>query len=229
MPSWWPHIEWYWWALATLVVLVILILEGSYRALERGVAVNVGTNHDVILAAHTEEMRLTRLAHERENSPIQIAFRKTLNRDPSPSQSVQNDVSRSAPSRIELKYFIVRAGAAGWDISGQTNIQIMELLQGVRQAALDGVIRTWGRRNRNKAEQLNRLEPLLEIERIHWAEYEIDVHSVITSEDNFGTTSSNKRASDPRDGGFLDLHVESLKAELWLKGPAERYKGTRNR
>ena len=76
MPQWLPHWPWYYWALATALVLLVLILEGSFRENRKlGTAKSEERPHDEILAAHTEELRLQRLAHERENDPI----RKVLN------------------------------------------------------------------------------------------------------------------------------------------------------
>jgi len=229
MPVWLPHWPWLVWAVATLTALVVLILEGSYRVNRSAHIPPLATSDKAsieALAAHTEELRLQRLTRDRENNPIERALRDALGSDPVTYRPSLDPVSTSAPSRINLKDFLSRAHVVGWDISGKTNAEIMDLLQGVRQAALDGTIRMWGRRNRNRAEMLARREPLIEIDRNHWADYEIDTFSVMASQDNFGTASYNKRARSPRDGGFLDLHLDALAAEIWLNGSAAAYKGT---
>jgi len=205
--------------------LMFLAIEGSYRIARRDpvseATVNPATE---ALLAHTEELRLQRETREREDSPIAKIMREALDPDLRRNRSAPKQSEPVTPRRAPLKQIVARSGELGWDVTGKTNIEIMTLLSGFRQAALDGDVRMWGRQDRNSAESLKRKEPLVEIERSHWKDFEIDVRSVLSSAENLETRSYNIRAQ--RDAGFIDLHLDALAAELWLLGAGQKYKDT---
>ena len=131
--------------------------------------------------------------------------------------------------RIALLEFVKEAGRRGWDTSGKTNLEILDLLDGLRQSAIDGDIRFWGRPNRNSAESLARNEPLHEIDRDHWKDFEIPASDAVSATDNFQTFSYNLRQSgDRRIGGYRDIHLDGKAAKRWLRKSAAAWKGRRD-
>lgn len=224
MSMWLPHWPWYIWAIVFLITLVILILEGSYRVSEETRPIADHASEAIALAS---ELRLQREAKERENDPIEQALRAAS--APRPSQPSPPYEPREG--REPLLEFLRKAECEGWDISGKTNTHIVDLLEGLAQAALDGDISFWGRHNRNASRKLIERERLVEIERAHWVEYVIDITSVINAPENLATRTSNWHAAGERHrGGYVDLHLDGLKGVLWLRGPGmAQWKGRRDR
>lgn len=132
------------------------------------------------------------------------------------------------PHRLSLIEFRNAAIASGWQVQSTTSLDGADLLEGLRQAGLDGAIRFWGRQNRNEFESLNRREPLVEIPASHWRDWSIDWHSVIPATDNFQTRDENPLADRlPRrePGAHLDLHLDREAALDWLRSEALNYRG----
>lgn len=149
-----------------------------------------------------------------------------------PSQQTRKPIlvakSDPEPERIRLLEFRDAAIVSGWNVHGNTSLDGPDLLEGLRQAALDGVVRLWGRPYRNEFESLNRTEPLSEIPRDHWKEFRFDWHSVIAAADNFETMTDNARLSSVRrhqKGAYCDIYVERESAIRWLEKGASAFRG----
>lgn len=124
--------------------------------------------------------------------------------------------------RITLLDFIKRAGRQGWDVSGRS-IEIMDLLQGLRQACLSEKVRTWGRPISPHPE-LMRTELHRPIPSGHWRSFEFDIDTIVGHADNFETRSCNLKQSDRYNGGFIDIYVDQQAALDWLDADAAKFK-----
>ena len=224
MPVWLPGWSWQTWVAVTLFAVLCLVLEGSYRLARRRPSMDPATQ---ALLAHTEELRLQREAREQENDPIRQALAAAFSQTRSTNQIDKDD--NPADHRIPILYFLQEAEKAGWDISGKTNLHIIDLLDSLRQAGLDGAVTLFGRRNRHVFKALTVREPLLEIARNHWEDYEISSQTIISREDNFESSTCKLGAENIYEGSFVDLHLDGLAGTLWLQGPAEGFKGRRGR
>lgn len=145
-----------------------------------------------------------------------------------PSGSTRATPSAAGPFRIPLLEFCDLAVRAGWKFHGEHNLDAADLLEGLRQAAVDKRVRIWGRTLKNEFGALNRSEPLVEIPPDHWRNFHIEWVSVIGQKDNFETKSDNRhdhKTPSWRRGRFLDLHVEREPAVQWLKADAPAFKG----
>lgn len=79
MPEWFPHVAWYWWVIAFLVVLLVSVLEASYQehtAQERKDA----DPHAAAIREQTEELRRAREDRDRESNPLRRALRDNQER-----------------------------------------------------------------------------------------------------------------------------------------------------
>jgi hypothetical protein len=132
-------------------------------------------------------------------------------------------VQERSSHRVSLIDFVARAGKKGWDVSGQ-NVQIMDLLRGLREAALAGQIRMWGRPVRSAPDAVVRTELHRQIPPDHWKDFEVDVGTVASRDDNFDTRSCDLRRSDRHSGGFLDIYLDRQAALDWLDGEAETFR-----
>lgn len=118
----------------------------------------------------------------------------------------------------------------GWNYASEKRLDGLDLPAGLRQAALDGTIRFWGRPNRNMFTDLTRGEPLNEIPSGHWANYDLDAISIITATDNFATITRNLRdLKNANEGGFVDLYLDGAAADRWLRTEAEKFRGFTDR
>lgn len=132
-----------------------------------------------------------------------------------------------ASQRMTLLDFIKRAARQGWDVSGRS-IQIMDLMQGLRQACFAEAVRTWGRPISPHADQM-RTELHRPIPAPHWKQFEFDIDTIVGRADNFETKSCNLKQSDRHGGGFVDIYVDQQQALDWLDGDAEKLKRVASR
>lgn len=133
--------------------------------------------------------------------------------------------------RMSLMDFVNAAKKLDWDISGVTNLQIMDLLDGLRQQGADG-LRLWGKLSRYGDHSFLASEPLVDIPTSHWKDFEIEIGPVVRGEANekTHTYSSHNSASGGNGmaGGYVDLQVESETALKWLRDEAPKLKGRRD-
>lgn len=113
----------------------------------------------------------------------------------------------------------------GWDFSGQHSLDILDFLYGLHQAGVDGDIRFYGKPNRNNFESLTRNERMVEIDRTHWREYELEIWSARNANDNFLICTLNKRVREWKQGGFADIHADRSQALAWIAADANEYRG----
>jgi hypothetical protein len=126
--------------------------------------------------------------------------------------------------------FLDQADESGWDTTGKTNVEILDLLDGLRQAGLDGDIKFFGKRNHRRGfETLTVREPLRPIDMHHWAEFEIYLPPLAYRRDNFDVRTQRLGVKDIYEGGFSDLHLDGQAAVSWLKIAAATWKGRRDR
>lgn len=125
---------------------------------------------------------------------------------------------------ITLTDFITEASKCGWDITGQTNSYILDLIYGLRQAAGEGEIALRGRIDRNGEGILSLYEIKTEIPKSHWQDYEIDWWR---NTDNWKIGTLNKHIGWHmcKVGRYLDLELEKRQAMRWLKTKSIAYRG----
>ncbi len=129
--------------------------------------------------------------------------------------------SRRSIDRIPLIELRRMAAAAGWNFVSQDSLHLIDLVDAIRQGAIDGTLTVWGRLNRYNDERLMRAEPLDRIPVDHWREFRISANAMLAG-DNFyvQSWSPNEKLQS-----YVDLHVERTQAAAWLRSDAEDFKG----
>lgn len=135
----------------------------------------------------------------------------------------------AVPDLMPLIEIRDEAKRRGWDMTGKTNLHVMDFGDGLRQAAVFSQIPFWGRSNRNEFDRLNRNEPLDRVPSNHWKDYEIEIQPFIFAAENFAITTCCPRNDNWKTGSFLDLQVERQPALRWLALEAPKVKGRRER
>ncbi|MEL3892806.1 hypothetical protein V6B08_21195 [Ferrovibrio sp. MS7] len=132
------------------------------------------------------------------------------------------DAFFSPSTRLPIKELYILAQKSGWDFSPKS-IELLDLCEGIRQAAADGIIPTWGRQDKNKVfPEMSRQLPLIAIPKEHWIDYELDPLSVEYSKENFNVIILNPYT---RTTSHRDIHVGARAAKLWLRRGANQFKG----
>jgi hypothetical protein len=136
--------------------------------------------------------------------------------------------TNSTVSRIPfLEFRRMAKYAYKWDVSGNTNLEVFDLLDGVRQAGIDGAIKLWGRRNPYGEKEASVTEPLILIPADHWHDYQFETGSVVNSSDNSAVATYDFKRGTLRDG-FLDIHIHESDAIRWMNRTAEEHRGRRD-
>lgn len=162
-----------------------------------------------------------------------LGFRLTQSARRRDAAQTQADATRAiqalerASQRMTVLDFVKRASRQGWDVSGRS-IQIMDLMQGLRQACSAERIRTWGRPISPHADQM-RTELHRSIPAPHWKQFEFDIDTIVGRADNFETKSCNLKQSERHSGGYVDIYVDQQAALDWLDGDAEKLKRAASR
>ena len=144
-----------------------------------------------------------------------------------PAPMFKDDASAN---RMSLLDFMKLAAERGWDVTGQHNLQGVDLLDGLRQAGVDGSLQLWGRLNRYGNRALITDEPLVSIDASHWRDFRFDWGSALTGSANIETQTYNlHKMSEPYTGGYVDVHLNKASATRWLETSARSYKGARDR
>lgn len=148
----------------------------------------------------------------------------------SPARS-SNSEAKSDGVRLSLMDFRKKAQRSGWDVSGNTNLEIMDLMDGLRQAAIDG-LPLWGRQIRYGDSALDDREPLLPIPVEHWKDFELDIGPIASGRANEKNHTYNPHQAvhggSAKKGGYSDLYVDSVLASTWLESTALDFKGKRD-
>jgi hypothetical protein len=125
--------------------------------------------------------------------------------------------------RIPIIDFVGFAGQGGWQVSGTNDLEAADLMDGLTQAGVDGVVQFWGRQSEEK--------PLVLVEQKHWQEYEFDWISVLHTNNNVSTRTQKFSTEHNRYvTGYIDIHLDRTAATRWLQSPdARAFKGRRDR
>lgn len=131
-----------------------------------------------------------------------------------------------APKRIPLMEFRETARASGWDIGGLHGLEGIDLLIGLRQAALDGQVQLFGRQAKWKGNDLLRqVQPIIAIPAEYWTDHHIDWGGFNQhGDDNFAALSTAPGTA-PDANDYVDLHVDLAAAIKWLDSDGLKYKG----
>ncbi|MHB1218965.1 MAG: hypothetical protein ACYC1L_12285 [Alphaproteobacteria bacterium] len=136
-------------------------------------------------------------------------------------------VSRRSQALVETRRPLIElrdeASKRGWDFVSHTSLHILDFTDAMGQTALDGILRLWGRPDRNDFMSLTKTERLQEILPDHFKDGEIDAISLHAATDNFDVQTRNVRNGTK---GFRDIHfsTENLKT-FWVE--ADKFKGRR--
>lgn len=135
----------------------------------------------------------------------------------------------SAPTRIPLLRLRDNALKHGWKFADRDSLDILDFIQGLRQAGQDGQIHFWGRPNRNMFETLTRKELLQETPPRHFVDFTVDMYPLVAvdapdpvAKDNFYAKTYHNRGTE---SGYADLHVARAEALRWLKKEANSFRG----
>jgi len=127
-------------------------------------------------------------------------------------------VAAAPPQRMPIVDFIALAGTQGWRVWGQHNLEALDLLEGLTQAAVDEAIRFWGRLGGG---------PLVSIEKDHWSDHQFDAISITRPSPQNALTRT--QAFSPKDQrfvtGYSDLYLDGAAATRWLGTDALAFRG----
>lgn len=112
-----------------------------------------------------------------------------------------------------------------WDLHGKHSLDVLDLIYGLHQAGVDADIQFFGKPNRNDFEDLTRNERLVEIDPVHWQDYELDIWKALSEGDNLYIWTINKRSRQVKRGGYADVHADEDQMMTWLATEANRYRG----
>ena len=125
--------------------------------------------------------------------------------------------------------FRKKAQRSGWDVSGNNNLEIMDLVDGLRQAAIDG-LPVWGRQMHYSG--IDDREPLIPIPTEHWKDFELYIDPIASGHPNEKNHTHNPHQAghggSSMKGGYSDLHVDGVLASTWLESVALDFKGKRD-
>lgn len=139
----------------------------------------------------------------------------------------------SATARISLIDLAKEAVTRDWNILDPDSLHVLDLLDGIRQLGVDGVVRIYGRPVHG-FQELTRNEPLIPIPADHWRSHKVCFFSCFKfrqskhydyAEDNFKTTV--KGTGTDTDETFADIHLDRVAAIAWLQSDALQFRGRR--
>ncbi|MCB9989520.1 MAG: hypothetical protein H6868_09365 [Rhodospirillales bacterium] len=138
--------------------------------------------------------------------------------------------------RIPLLDLVKLAPKYGWDFCKPNSLEILDFIDALTQAGLDGELIFWGRPDRNDFADLTRNEPLNKIPQeewknfdIHWAPFfHLDHSGQITGfkDDNFEILAYDPRTRE-NENKYKDIYISNKKLSKWLKTSARDFKGRR--
>jgi hypothetical protein len=127
----------------------------------------------------------------------------------------------SKPFRISLQDFLHdEAVKSGWGPRPGNTADLGDLIDRIRQAAVDGDLRLWGKQMPVplNSQALKGL-PLLPIEKEYWRSHEIDyLRAIFYDQGNDGTRSQREfSGSNDQQERYYDLHLGTEEALAWLR------------
>ena len=161
---------------------------------------------------------------------IYRSWRNRASNSPVLIQEVAVANSANKIDRVPLIGFLGSAVEAGWDLSGNDNLIVMDMADGLRQAAIDGEVTFWGRQSISDADRLTKNHPLTVIPSAHFETFQLDVAPLVSRTDNFKTATFQMGGTsyEAQRNRYVDLHLEAKPARSWLATTAEAWKGRRD-
>jgi len=131
-----------------------------------------------------------------------------------PSDNLPTTTAEISPihDQMPILAFVELACNRGWHVSGQHDLEAMDLTNGLAEAGSNQVIEFWGRRRPERQR--------IPIEREHWRDHEFDVISLLNALENVETRTQRFAADQNRwVSGFTDIHIGAAAATRWLASP----------
>jgi hypothetical protein len=154
--------------------------------------------------------------------PVAVPAAQTLE-SYSPNRSLK-------PQRMPILQFMKLAEEQGWKISGEHDLEAVDLMDGLRQAGSDGVIQLWRRLKRHGNRIRIQNEVSVPIPREHWRDFEFDWISVLRAKENSETSTYNlNEANTWYHGGYVDICLDREAAVPWLEAGAKAFQGLREK
>ncbi|MEE8058618.1 MAG: hypothetical protein V3T17_12385 [Pseudomonadales bacterium] len=108
-----------------------------------------------------------------------------------------------------------------------TDYPVLKFANALRQAGLDGKLTFWGRPKRYKTDESIKREPLNEIPKEHWKDFEIDWIAAFDikpptdapqhiGKENFYLGTHTFRADKENEIAYMDLNVNATQSRLWM-------------
>jgi hypothetical protein len=133
------------------------------------------------------------------------------------------------PEKMPILEFMHLAARRGWQILGEQNLEAVDLMDGLREAGSEGIIRFWGRLDKNGNRFLIENEIRVQMPAKHWRDYELDWTSVLSAKDNLETRTYTLRKPTRRyHHGYADICLDRAAAIGWLKTEAMAFRGRRD-
>lgn len=126
----------------------------------------------------------------------------------------------NADKRMPLIELREEAAEKSWDLSGKDEL-VLEFCLAISQAALDGEVQFFGRKEEHISEAANRRQKLKPIPIEHWEEFNVEPIRFMSCDDNFSVMTYI--LGNPTKG-YRDLHVDREQAIQWLNTMAEKHK-----
>lgn len=161
--------------------------------------------------------------------------------DRKPTWQIVSGPPQESQNRLPLTEFYAEARQQGWDFLADQDL-VLDLAIGLREAALDGAIEIWGRRQQTATLASTPKDVLLKIPAEYWQHHEIDGPRMVRinsdtgaieglETNNFAVSTRNlpARVADVDLTTYRDLHLNFIQATDWLQTDAEAYKGAAKR
>lgn len=150
--------------------------------------------------------------------------------DAAPVEPTATPTSEAKLGRITFLEFRDIAQEHGWSVKGQHDLEILDLLNGLKQAGADGAIQFWGRFDRYGNGSLIHREALTPINKEHWYDFQFEWGSAVNSDLNEHVATWNFGKTDDRTAGrYADIHLDGDAATEWLTQAARDFKGREER
>ena len=138
--------------------------------------------------------------------------------------STQINVNESDIKRISLVELRYEAEELGWIFPGKPLSKLPDFIHGLKQAGVDGTIKFYGR-HKEHSDYLTHSNPLIEIDKDYWLEYELQP-SILRTGNNFDIDTFSWLTEDDI---YQDIHADRDDALYWLNNGAEQYRDRNKR
>lgn len=158
-----------------------------------------------------------------------------------PTWQIVSGPPQESQNRLALTEFYAAARQQGWDFLAEQDL-FLDLAIGLREAALDGAIEIWGRKQLAIGLPAAPKDVLVKIPAEYWQHHEIDglrmarinsdtgmIEGLETNNFSVSTRNLPARVADVDHTTYRDLHLNFIQATDWLQTDAEAYKGISRR